>query len=139
MERKHWRERWLNAISELTSLCLQQKAWLDQHKKNPHWSFAEFMCCYFDDILADQSYGHYIDIGWVLPEEAAILKNWHEDLDKYQSPGNDDFNNEAILNDKKWLEVVKKGVEAKQKLGALLGKEESRILLVEIDPLFYSE
>lgn len=133
LTREIWRERWLDCINELTSIELQKSSWLDRHQRNPHWSFIEFMCTYFDDLLCDFPYSHYIEIKWVSAQEYEILKSWHTALDIYKSPDNDDHDREGILNDAKWITIVKMGTEAKNKLAELLPINEKEILEAYID------
>lgn len=138
LTREIWRQRWLSSINELTSLELQRKSWLDRHQTNPHWSFVEFMCSYFDDLLCYFPYSHYVELGWVSLREYEVLKDWHEALDNYQAPGNDDNHREAILADPTWLEIVKEGEKAKLKLAEILSDEEREILTENIDYLQYT-
>jgi hypothetical protein len=128
-----WRERWLGCINQLNSLDLQKKSWTDLTHKNPHWSFIEFMCSYFDDLAIDDKYKYQLDKGWISKEEFEILEKWHIKLDKYNSPKNDDYDNEATLNDPKWLEVLQIGVETRNKLAKTLNETERQFLTEEID------
>ena len=128
----------MSSINELTSIDLQRKSWLDKHQTNPHWSFVEFMCSYFDDLLCDFPYSHYIEIGWVSPKEYEILSHWHQALDTYQAPNNDDNDRVAILEDKKWLEIVRSGEKAKEKLANLLSNEEQQALTETINYIQYT-
>ncbi len=130
-----WRERWLGCINELTSFDLQQKSWLAKTQTNPHWSFVEFMCSYFDDLGIDDYYKYPIDKGWLTNQEFEIIKDWHEALDKYESPKNDDYDHSAILNDPKWLEILKIGQIMKSKLASTLNETEKKILTEEINYL----
>ncbi|MBK9732789.1 MAG: hypothetical protein IPO83_16175 [Chitinophagaceae bacterium] len=97
MEKEIWRERWLDCINELTSLNLQKKAWLDKANTNPHWSFVEFCSCYFDDLNIDDNYKYSIDNGWITGQEYEIIKDWHEALNRYNAPNNENHDHEAIL------------------------------------------
>jgi hypothetical protein len=135
--REIWRQRWLGLINELTSIELQRKSWLDRKQSNPHWSFVEFMCSYFDDLLCGLPYTHYVEIGWISTQEYEVLIDWHETLDRYQEPRNDDHDREAILADKNWLEIVKTGEKAKLKLANSLAHAERKILTENIDYLQY--
>lgn len=128
-----WRKRWLSCINKLTSLDLQRKSWLDKTNTNPHWTFVEFMCTYFDDLAIDNSYKYQLEKEWVLKQEFEIIKEWHEELDKFHSPQNDDYDHEAILNDPKWLEIVQMGVNARNKLAKTLSERERQFLTDEID------
>ena len=130
-----WRERWLSCINELTSLDLQKKSWLDKTNTNPHWSFVEFMNCYFDDLAIDDNYKYQLDKGWVTKKEYEIIKSWHIALDKYNSPKNDNYDNEAILNDPKWMEILQIGLAIKNELTKTLNETERQFLNEEIDYL----
>jgi len=132
-----WRARWLGCINELTSLDLQKKSWLDKTHSNPHWSFVEFMCNYFDDLAIDENYKYQLDKGWVTKKEYEIIEGWHIALDKYNSPKNDDYDNEAILNDPKWIEVLQSGRTIRNELTITLNETEKQLLNEEIDYLKY--
>ena len=132
-----WRERWLSCINQLTSLDLQKKSWLDKTHTNPHWSFVEFMCSYFDDLAIEDTYNYQLDKGWVTKLEFKIIKNWHIALDNYKSPKNDDYDNEAILDDPKWIEILRNGMEIRNELGKTLNDTERQFLTEEIDYLKY--
>jgi hypothetical protein len=133
MDKARWRINWLSSINELTSLELQHKMWLDPKYKaapywNPHWSFVEFMCCYFDDTV-NEDYSFYVQEGIISAPEYEVIKDWHAMLDKYMAPNKDDSNNEAILNDLEWREIVEMGNRAKNELAGLLNGEEKEVLL----------
>ncbi|MBK9514623.1 MAG: hypothetical protein IPO05_13605 [Flavobacteriales bacterium] len=135
--RDSWREGWLGCINALTSIELQRKAWLDRTNTNPSWSFVEFMCSYFDDLSIDNNYKIQVERRWVTSNELEVIKNWHEALSRYQSPNNDDYDDESILNDPKWLSIVQLGVVAKRTLTDMLGERETNVLNEEIDYLKY--
>lgn len=136
MTKEIWRQKWLDSINELTSIDLQKQSWLDNSNTNPHWTFVEFMSCYFDDLFFDDSYyEHYIDIEWVSRQEYEIIKDWHTLLDKYDAPKNDDYDHKSILADNHWLEIVKLGVVAKNKLAQILNPNEKKYLTAEINYL----
>lgn len=136
-DRNLWRERWLGCINELTSLDLQKKSWLDRTHKNPHWSFVEFMCSYFDDLAINENYKYQLDKNWVTKKEYEIIEDWQIALDKYNSPKKDDYDNEAILNDPKWLEILQIGVATRNNLAKILNDTERQFLTEEIDYLKY--
>lgn len=125
--RETWRKNWLECIAELTSVELQRTAWLDTENQNPHWSFTEFMSCYFDDCRCDD-YGYRLSHGYLTDQELEAIKPWHELLDEYRCPNNDWWNHSAILEDPKWLAIVAAGVHAKQRLQVLLTPVELDIL-----------
>ena len=135
MNREIWREKWLSSINELTSLELQKKSWLNVTNTNPHWSFVEFMCCYFEDLDIENINNYPYSQGWITKQEYEIIKEWHEALAKYNSPLNNDYYNEAILNDPKWLTIIKAGIEAKNKLVEIVSTSEKHKLTEEIDYL----
>lgn len=127
-DRELWREQWLKSINELTSLALQKSKWIDVHDSNPHWSFTEFICCYFDDVLDGNDYQKFIRFDWISKDEYEIIKDWHEMLDQYYSPSQNDFDSLSILNDLKWIEITKAGNIAKVNLSILLSQDEKFLL-----------
>jgi len=130
-----WRERWLRSINELTSLELQRKSWLNKAHTNPHWSFIEFTCCYFDDLVIDDNYNYQLDKGWISNLEYELIKDWHIELDNYNAPNNDVYDNKSILNDPKWLEILEIGIKAKEELAKTLDETERDFLIEKSDYL----
>ena len=137
MTKNKWREKWLDSINELTSLSLQKKSWLDRTHTNPHWTFIEFMCSYFDDLAINDNYLNLLKNRWITKIEFEIIKEWHEALSQYRSPKDDDYDNDAVINDLKWLEILQKGMQAKVKLSEILSDSEKHILNDEINYLNY--
>jgi len=127
-----WRQDWLKSINELTSIDIQRNSWLDKNNTNPHWSFIEFIVCYFDDILEGKDYQHFILKGWITQKELESIKDWHKSLEGYESPNHNDYDHESILNDINWIQVVKQGVEAKRNLIQLINNEERKYLIDKI-------
>lgn len=130
-EIENWRERWLVCINELTSLDLQKKNWLDTTSTNLHWSFAEFMCSYFDDLGVNDNYVFPLRNKWITKQEFELIKVWHESLANYSSPKDEDYDVEAVLNDPKWLEIIHSGVRAKNNLSQILNEREKQVLAEE--------
>jgi hypothetical protein len=131
--KEQWRSRWLSCLNELTSIELQKKSWVDKSNTNPHWSFVEFMCSYFDDLAIDNNYEYQLKQHWISETEFKTIQYWHELLDKYNSPTNNDYDVKVILTDKKWLSIVEEGVRVKNELSKVISKEENEILFEEID------
>lgn len=123
-EKNEWRKRWLSSINELTSFDLQKKSWIDKTHSNPHWSFVEFMCSYFDDLAIDNNYKYQLDKGWVTKKEYELIEDWHIALDKYKSPKNDNYDNEAILSDPNWLNILEIGIKSREELAKTLNESE---------------
>ena len=128
-----WRNRWLSSINELTSYELQKKSWLDKTNTNPHWSFVEFMCSYFDDLAIDNDYETPIRAEWISKNEYEVIKIWHKKLNSYKSPKNNDYDVEAILNDKLWQAIVTEGQITKNLLSQIIDKDEVKTLNENID------
>jgi hypothetical protein len=114
-----WRVRWKSSIEELISLDHQRKTWLDAEKPSVHYTFVEFMCCYFDDLICGMSYNQLVENGYVSEQEKDALLEWHIALDGYNSPENDDYNDAAILNDPEWVRLVALGAGAWKRLQLL--------------------
>ena len=107
-----WRVRWKASVEELTSLEHQRKTWLDAEKPSVHYTYVEFMCCYFDDLLCGMSYNQLVENGYVSEQEKAVVIEWHTALDDYNSPRNDDYNDVAILNDSELIRIAALGAVA---------------------------
>lgn len=124
--RRNWRQEWLGCVAEFSDFDTQKRMWLDVENTNPHWSFVEYMCSYFDDLgLQVVDYQGRIDAGFVTEEEVAAINEFHQIADGYQSP-TDDYDHRAILDDPKWHEVVKAAQKAKQQLLALISDNKER-------------
>jgi hypothetical protein len=111
-----WRVRWKSSIEELTSLDHQRKTWLDAAKPSVHYTFVEFMCCYFDDLLCGMNYDQLYEDGYVSEQEKDALIEWHTALNGYNSPQNNDYDDAAILNDPEWIRIVTLGAMAWKRL-----------------------
>ncbi|GAA4022956.1 hypothetical protein GCM10022409_03470 [Hymenobacter glaciei] len=122
-----WRVRWKSSIEELTSLDHQRKTWLDAEKPSVHYTFVEFMCCYFDDLLCGMSYNQLVENGYVSEQEMGALFEWHTTLDSYNSPGNNDYDDVAILNDLEWIRIASLGAVAWEKLQLLWSSDECAV------------
>lgn len=68
-------------------------------------------------------------------QELKIIRDWHEALDKYETPKNNDYDNEAVLRDQNWLDILQNGVNAKVKLSEILSDREKQVLTKEINHL----
>jgi hypothetical protein len=93
------------------------------------------MCSYFDDLAIDNNYKYLLEKGWITKNEYKIIESWHIELDKYNSPKNDDSYNEAILKDPKWIETLQIGLTARNELTKTLNKTERQFLTEEINYL----
>lgn len=133
MQRELWRNRWLSCLNELTPLKLQRESWLDKTNSNPHWSFVEFMCSYFDDLGIDNNYEYQLKKEWISKKEFETIKQWHELLDKYNSPKNNDYNHTSIIEDNTWELIIQEGLKAIRELYKNLSKKEIQILTEVID------
>ncbi|HPF92135.1 MAG TPA: hypothetical protein PLL57_15850 [Flavobacteriales bacterium] len=115
---------WLGTLAELTNIDLQRRSWLDTEGQNPHWSFCEFMNCYFGCFGIEGTYHRFIQDGVVSTAEYEIVKDWHQALSSYKAPKDDDYNHQAILNDPAWLALVAEGEAARRRLEELLTNDE---------------
>jgi len=117
-----WRLRWLTAIQAFADVHTQQTRWLDPSEENPHFSFIECMCVYFDDVLwgEDDPYGRRVEAGILTDIEAAAVVEFHALADQYKSPTGDDWDVHAILNDPAWQQVVVTAQHAQCRLLAVL-------------------
>jgi hypothetical protein len=129
--RRNWRSRWLGSIQEFADDEVQQRTWLDTTNTNPHFSFVEYFCCYFDDLgLSDGGYRWALNKGLVSENEAKAVSDFHRAADSYDRP-TDDYDHKAILADPKWGEVVAGARHAQAALLPLLDDPQDRRFLVE--------
>ena len=129
--RHNWRRNWLGSLQEFADDEAQRRLWLNPTNTNPHFSFVEYFCCYFDDLgLSDGGYDWAVTEGLVSPDEVEAVANFHQIADAYEGP-TDDFDHEAILADPKWGEVVVAAKQAQAALVRLINDPHERRLLVE--------
>ncbi len=121
-QRRYWRLNWLSSIQAFSDTEVQQTRWLDPQERNPHYSFVECMCCYFDDAFVgeDKAYQRLIERGHLSRDEVAAVAEFHALVDTYQSPNNDDYDNKAILSDPAWQSVTDAAQSARRRLICLL-------------------
>jgi hypothetical protein len=123
--RRLWREGWLGCIEEFGDYEMQRATWLNRAHRNPHYSFVEYMCCYFDDHLSHgpaYSYAPKITAGLVSAEEVEAVAEFHALAEAYKPP-TDDYDHDAILADPKWRDVVAAARTARDRLLPLLSDE----------------
>lgn len=119
-ERLRWRLQWLACLQDFADLDLQFRMWLDPSNTNPHWSFVEFMCSYFDDTLHQRDYSWALSQGLVTPREAEAVASLHQALLSYKAPDGDDFDNLAVLRDPAWRAITTEAATIQVRLLALL-------------------
>jgi hypothetical protein len=108
--RQYWRLNWLTCLNEFADADLQRRMWLDMENTNPHWSYVEFMCMYFDNVICDRTYAELVAQGLVSDAEAALVEALHVLLDKHEAPDGNDSNAAGVLADPAWQAIT---VEAK--------------------------
>ncbi|MEO0412767.1 MAG: hypothetical protein AAF221_13105 [Pseudomonadota bacterium] len=137
--RYYWRLRWLSSIQAFCDTEVQAKCWLNPEERNPHYSFIECMCCYFDDAFMSEEdvFERRVARQHMTNEEVDAVAQFHSMAEAYQSPNNDDYDVRAILSDHKWHEVVKAAQNVAQKLLKLLKTPEEKDALTL--PLQWSE
>lgn len=122
-EQRHlWRLRWLSSLEAFADSAVQASRWTDPQEGNPHFSFVECMCCYFDDAdLGDEgAYARHIARGYVSDGEAEAVIEFHQFADAYRPPNGDDYDVDAILADPNWGVIVDAAQRAQARLLALL-------------------
>ena len=137
--RQHWRLLWLSSIQAFSDTQTQRTRWLDTAERNPHFSFVECMCSYFDDAgMGDENaFEQRLAEGYLTPEEVAATKRFHALADSYDSRNDDDYNHADILEDPAWQAVVEAAQSAKTRLLSLelAGNERDALL----HPVYWEE
>lgn len=129
-----WRRNWLRCIAEFADLPLQQRSWPGGPGfESPYWSFAEFNCRYFHDQRLDDGYGDAVAGGLLTQAEADAVAALHAAVDRYKTPGGDDYGHAAILSDPQWQHVVHLADEARCALRAMLQDPTERAMLERED------
>ena len=127
--RRNWRKSWLGSIRDFADVETQRLMWHDASNTNPHYSFAEYICSYFDDLgLSDDGFRSALESGLVSAREIAAVDEFHRIADRYESPTSD-TDHHAILADPLWLEVVAAAQRAKRSLFDLLDDPRERGIL----------
>ncbi|PKV51532.1 hypothetical protein ATE84_3617 [Aquimarina sp. MAR_2010_214] len=129
MDKETWRRNWLFMLKDLTNLEYQKQTWLNPKNTNPYYSFVEFMCSYFDDLNLTDGYKRLIESNFVSTQEYESIEKWHKLLAGYNSPQNEDYDNQAVLNDEKWLEILDLGKESIENLKPKLNSIERSLLI----------
>src|SRR5690349_18482030 len=109
--RRNWRNRWLSSIQEFADSDTQRRLWLDPTNTNPHYSFGEYYCCYFDDLNLSEGYGWAVDEGLIDRDEVQAVMEFHRVARAYHQPGTP-RDNEAVLADPQWEDVVNAAKQA---------------------------
>ena len=126
---------WLARFSEFADESLQRRSWLgDPPNESPHWSYVEWMCCYFDDCSLSEGYETFVDQGFVSPAEAKAVLDFHQAASDYNAPNDDDYDHVAILDDPAWHRVIALAQVARERLLALVEKPDERRMLLPREP-----
>lgn len=129
--RQSWRLLWLSCINEFADADLQRKAWLKRESRNPHWSYVEIMCCYFNDSLFSEDYDWAMQNGLVSKAEAEVVAELHRQLSNHEPPGGNQYDPEAILNNDDWKAITSLARTAQQSLAKLLTSDKEQEALFE--------
>jgi hypothetical protein len=115
-------------IQELADLDVQRATWLNPSPPvwNPHYSYVEYLITYMD--YADWS--DRVAEGLLSEEEAAIIAELDKKVRNYNAL-NGDYDHEAILDDPKWVKIVRAARETQQRLLPLITDPAERIRLLE--------
>ena len=129
--RRNWRTNWLSSIQEFADEETQRRSWLDETNTNPHHSFVEYLCSYFDDLgLSDGGYEWAVNEGLLSEREVAAVGSFHKVADAYKS-STGDYDHQAILDDPNWRAVVAAAKRAQVELLNLIDDPLERRLLME--------
>ena len=122
-----WRQEWLGCLAAFADGSRQRQTWLDSTNTNPHWSYVEFMCCYFDDTLRGDTYDWALAEGFVTAQEVGIVSRLHQLLRRHNAP--DDVDHAQILADPDWSELVAEAEKVRRGLLACLTESDERSVL----------
>lgn len=126
--RENWRRSWFGCLKHFADLQSQKEHWLDPDDKNPHWSFVEIICEYFDDCSLSSGYEDFVASGVVSEAERDLIQPWHDLLESYKHPTGDDYDYEAVLNDPAWNQLCLGADHIRRELLAIVGPHERAFL-----------
>ena len=124
--RQYWRLNWLGCLNEFADIDLQRRTWLDLTNRNPHWSYVEFMCTYFDNVICDRTYTELVAEGLVSVAEAILVEPLHALLDEHEAPDGNDSNAAGVLADSAWLAITVEAKAINARLARLLADPAER-------------
>ena len=138
-QQRRWRLMWLSSLQAFSDSETQGNRWLDPAERNPHFSFVECMCSYFDDadLSEEKAYQNRLAKGHVSADEVAAVADFHSLAERYESPTGEDWDADSILRDANWQKVVDAARQAQQRLLALLTDSAERAALTQ--PLRWDE
>lgn len=116
--RRTWRVQWLGLIHDLADLDLQRRRW--GRDPSPYWGYIEFVCSYFDSTIYDESYDYVLSAGFISSAEFQAVAAFTQALYAHTSPTGDDYDNQAVLDDPKWHDVVRLAGEVRDELRPLI-------------------
>lgn len=132
--RKNWRRDWLDAIAYFEDIETQKQRWLDPKEENPHWTYVEVMCGYFDDASLDRGYEYWLERNYLSKEEHEAAADFHELVKGYEPPNRDEYDHAAILADPKWHELCEAAHHTAIKLHALVEDRTEKAAIEPIGP-----
>lgn len=108
---------------------MQRATWLNLTNANPHYSYIEYLECYFTDLCLSDGYAARVADGFLSSDEAAAASQFHSLLDRYKPP-TDEFDRQAILQDPRWLGVVSAAKATQALLATMINDPEERASLL---------
>ena len=127
--RSIWRSNWLDTIYGFSDIDLQKRRWLDPANTNPHWSYIEFMCSYFDDLNLTDGYDGALARGFISNKEAEAVQALHSALDQYITPDEEGFDDNRVLADPAWQAIVQEAQQARLNLFSVIEDDSERSAL----------
>jgi hypothetical protein len=116
--------------------------WLDPEMQNPHFTYVEFVECFYDigagdwrvleRAAPDAPFSWLLGAGRINEAEHNLLWRVHLALSADEQP--DDYDHEAILSSPSWLEVVRVASEAVALLRCALTDPEELSALENTSP-----
>ena len=113
--RQRWRTNWIDCLRELADIEYQRSTWLSTKPLSAHYTFVEFVECYYDTIT-HLGYDELVRRCVVTAAEAQTVMRFHHLLEKYEPPNDDPYAVDAILTDPNWHTVVDAASEALNQL-----------------------
>lgn len=118
----------LETVAALGDIEFQRATWLDPEMQNPHFTYVEFVECFYDTCGGDwriqdrdgdaAPFAYLFRAGVITREERDLF--WEVHLALTEDKQFDDYDHEAILVSPSWLKVVETAARAVDALRATL-------------------
>jgi len=137
--RINWRFRWIELIFEFSHLEYQNEIWIKNSNPNIIGWYAEDVNQYFNDLSLEDGYNLVLKENYVSKEELAVIEEFHLSFDDFVEVENHeqrDMSDKQRLIDTGWIQIVKLGFEAWNRLKLVIIDQEELKLIAYLESYY---